>query len=560
MSLRLLGASLQRSATFTALKTSRAAASAFSVPTLPKASSFSVTSFQNAISITSDSEPGPNKAEVGYGFLEEDLVMAKPMQSVPGPKSYPVLGSMLSFKPIGKIDNYDAYARCEKLEELYGPIVRLHFPMVPGMDTSIVCLDPEDFELIFRNEGKFPNRLPSPIFIKYRESRNQDLGLFLTNHEDWWKLRQPLNKTMMRANAAYHYLDVQDAIGDELIGNLKETLRKNANHRHPMVMKDVFRWALESVCAVAFDRRIGCLDPDLKKNSWQQEFVDSIHNVFENIIPLSLNPRHQWAHSLGYKTKKWKQFEAGMETIDNTSIRLMEESRAEWKEDQEDLDWSKRFLPQLLSIESLTMSEKVSIIFDMMFAAQDTTTYSLVRVLFFLAKNPEAQEKLYSEICEHVGKPGTPMTPTSLSKLQFMKACIKESQRLKPIVPTNGRVLPVDVVIKGYRIPKGITVLAEHEYASKSAKNFEDPHSFKPERWLREKGKHDGTFNPFAVLPFGFGPRMCVGRRFADQELYIGIVKLVHSFRFEYDGDKMPLKGIGWDKLPIKLDFIIHER
>jgi cytochrome P450 len=241
------------------------------------------------------------------------------------------------------------------------------------MNPAIFLFDPADFDIIFRNEGKYPSRVASPILTKYRESKNQDMGLFLTNNEDWWKLRQPLNKTMMRANAAYPYLDMQDPVGDELVEILKGNLRKNGNNRDPMVMQEMYRWALESVCAVVFDRRMGCLDPNLKKNSWQQIFVDTLHKMFESMASLILNPRHTWAYSLGYKTKKWKAFEAGMGIIDDTSIRLMEESQAEWKENP-DLDLSKRFLPQLLGIESLTMSQKVSVIFDM-FAAQDTTTY-----------------------------------------------------------------------------------------------------------------------------------------------------------------------------------------
>ena len=56
-----------------------------------------------------------------------------------------------------------------------------------------------------------------------------------------------------------------------------------------------------------------------------------------------------------------------------------------------DADLSKRFLPQLLSIEGLHFDEKVSVVFDMMLAAIDTTTYSTFRALFFLSKNQEAQ-------------------------------------------------------------------------------------------------------------------------------------------------------------------------
>ena len=172
---------------------------------------------------------------------------------------------------------------------------------------------------------------------------------------------------------------------------------------------------------------------------------------------------------------------------------------------------------------------------------------------------------MYQEILHHIGPAGSSsITPTSLSNLHYLKACIKEAQRLKPIVPISQRALPIDVVIKGYHIPKGTVVVINHEYTSNSPKYFKDPSSFYPERWLRQdqSGRRiEGrATQPFVVLPFGFGPRMCIGRRFADQELYIGMIKIIQSFKVKYDGDALPLKGIGLDKMPIELDFQFEER
>ena len=167
-----------------------------------------------------------------------------------------------------------------------------------------------------------------------------------------------------------------------------------------------------------------------------------------------------------------------------------------------------------------------------------------------------------------MGPPGSHVTPTALSNLHYLKACVKESQRLKPLAPQNGRALPIDVVIKGYRIPAGTQLLVEHEYVATSPEYFEDPLQFRPDRWLRSEMKQQqqqrrsggGSIDPFMVLPFGYGPRMCVGRRFAEQELWIGLIKIIHSFKVSYDGDELPLKAIGLDKHPILMDFLLEER
>ena len=69
---------------------------------------------------------------------------------------------------------------------------------------------------------------------------------------------------------------------------------------------------------------------------------------------------------------------------------MIEEARQQFEAEPAE-DNSRRFLPQLLSIESLDDKDKMTMIFDMMFAALDTTTYTMFRTLFFLAKSPEAQ-------------------------------------------------------------------------------------------------------------------------------------------------------------------------
>ena len=72
---------------------------------------------------------------------------------------------------------------------------------------------------------------------------------------------------------------------------------------------------------------------------------------------------------------------------------MIEEAKVRFEDSSEE-DNSKRFLPQLMSIENLETRDKVSMVFDMMFAAIDTTTYSIFKTLFFMAKDPHAQVSL----------------------------------------------------------------------------------------------------------------------------------------------------------------------
>jgi cholestanetriol 26-monooxygenase len=60
---------------------------------------------------------------------------------------------------------------------------------------------------------------------------------------------------------------------------------------------------------------------------------------------------------------------------------------------------------------------------------------------------------------------------------------------------------------------------------SRNPEIFPDPESFKPERWLRKDGK-EAEAHPFGSMPFGFGARSCIGRRIAEQELYLVLIRV----------------------------------
>ena len=76
--------------------------------------------------------------------------------------------------------------------------------------------------------------------------------------------------------------------------------------------------------------------------------------------------------------------------LDDTTTRLISEAESRFRDSPAEEN-ARRFLPQLLSVESLSTKDKLTMIFDMMLAALDTTTYSLFRTLFLMAKNPETQ-------------------------------------------------------------------------------------------------------------------------------------------------------------------------
>ena len=99
-----------------------------------------------------------------------------------------------------------------------------------------VHLQQRNATLRLLSSGKYPHRVESPVVNRYRIQEEQARGFFVSNKEEWWRVRQPVNKVMMRSNAALPYLDLQSPIGDELVEMLKKNFREG-NGIHPMIMK-----------------------------------------------------------------------------------------------------------------------------------------------------------------------------------------------------------------------------------------------------------------------------------------------------------------------------------
>ncbi|MPC32640.1 Cytochrome P450 302a1, mitochondrial [Portunus trituberculatus] len=141
--------------------------------------------------------------------------------------------------------------------------------------------------------------------------------------------------------------------------------------------------------------------------------------------------------------------------------------------------------------------------------------YTMAYVLYSLANNQDKQDLLALEARRLlVGSDGK-VTTKVLSEARYLKAVMKETYRLHPISVGVGRVIQEDTVIRGFRIPKDTVVVTQNQVISRLPEHFHDPQRFLPERWLHKAP----PAHPFVVVPFGHGPRSCIGRRMAEQNL-----------------------------------------
>lgn len=96
--------------------------------------------------------------------------------------------------------------------------------------------------------------------------------------------------------------------------------------------------------------------------------------------------------------------------------------------------------------------------FDMIFAGIDTTSITVAIFLYHLGINPEKQAKLTEEIFKILPNIDSPLTEESLNNIPYLRACLKESMRVNPLIPGHLRAAGQDIILNGYQIPKMVSL------------------------------------------------------------------------------------------------------
>ncbi|KXJ69997.1 hypothetical protein RP20_CCG025203 [Aedes albopictus] len=190
-------------------------------------------------------------------------------------------------------------------------------------------------------------------------------------------------------------------------------------------------------------------------------------------------------------------------------------------------------------------------------AGFDTVSTSLLYTAYELAINPEVQQKLYEEIqATRSSLGGKPLTYDAMQKMKYMDMVISEALRMWPPAPSTDRVCVKDYVLdegngKRYTIEKGSTVWIPVQGLHHDPEYFPQPKKFDPDRFSDER---KGSINTGAYLPFGIGPRNCIGSRFALAEVKTILYYMLGSFSFERCSktEVPPVLAKGFDVIPAK--------
>ncbi|WP_085032437.1 cytochrome P450 [Ensifer aridi] len=201
------------------------------------------------------------------------------------------------------------------------------------------------------------------------------------------------------------------------------------------------------------------------------------------------------------------------------------------------------FLTMLLQIEGpegLSTSEIEDNILTFIGAGHETTARALAWCLYCVANTPAYREAMEREIDETMASGADSVD--WLGRMPHVLAAFEEALRLYPPAPSINRAAIEEdewTSPEGKRVPirKGISVLIMPWTLHRHVLYWQKPRAFMPERFLPENRE---KINRFQYLPFGAGPRVCIGATFALQEAVIALAVLMHRFRFDLTDETHP--------------------
>nr|ARN17940.1 cytochrome P450-17 [Cephus cinctus] len=375
---------------------------------------------------------------------------AKSFDEIPGPRALPIIGNMFRFLPhIGEFGNQPVMEQMRNLKKQYGPIVKLDG--IPHRRTVVFLFDPELSEKMYRTEGRWPTRIAMETMALYREERPElykgNYGLASSQGKDWHNFRSKVNQHMMQPRTIKPHVGQINEVAQDFIEKMRKLRDPETLELPKSFNNEMNKWALESICAIALDQRLGCLEFDLPTDSEPQIMINAVHDMFDLFYKLEILPS-LWKV---YRTRNLKKLFHCFDIMSGISKRYISLAREKLRESTSMGNEELSMLQRLVAIDEQTANV---MIMDMMLAGIDTTSNVAASALYHIATNPQAQEKLHQEAAKVLPEKDSPVTYEALNKIPYTKACIKEALRMSPIAIGNLRTMQKDIVLEGYKIPK----------------------------------------------------------------------------------------------------------
>ncbi|XP_059414863.1 cytochrome P450 3A30-like [Carassius carassius] len=460
---------------------------------------------------------------------------------IPGPRPWPYFGTFLSYTKGFFNFDMDCAKKYGKVWGIYDG--RLPILMVTDLEMIKTIMVKECYST-FTNRRETNAGLAGPFAD----------GISVVKDERWKRIRSSLSP-YFTSGRLKEIFPIAVTHADRFIKNMQ----KKDNEQSVKVKDVVAPYSLDVVTSSSFSVDIDSI------NNADDPFVTNIKKFFKFsffsplFLILALFPAI--ANLLG-KMGISLFSRSSMDFFYNVLKKIKDEHN---KESNGRVDFLKLMLQNQIPgdhfedteeqpAKGLTDHEILSQSFIFILGGYETTSTTLTYLLYNLATNPDCLEKLVEEIDKNF-PPDTPITYDALMKIDYLEMAINESMRLLPTAPRLERVCKKTVELNGVTIPKDTLVAIPTYVLCRDPQLWESPDEFRPERFSPES---KSEINQYIFMPFGLGPRNCIGMRFALMIMKLLVVKLLQNFRMETCKETqipIELNPMFQPKVPITLKF-----
>ncbi|XP_067316647.1 cytochrome P450 3A9-like [Anolis sagrei] len=461
---------------------------------------------------------------------------------IPGPKPLPFVGTFLEYRK-GVLD-FD-----EMCHKKYGKI----WGFFDGRLPVLAILDPVIIKTILVKEcyTHFTNRRDFGLNGEF------DSSILIVQDEQWKRIRTVLSPNFTSGRLKEMFPIIKH-YGEMLVKNVQKKVENGEN----IDTKNIFgAYSMDVITSTSFSINIDSInnpnDPFVTnmKKLIKFNFVNPLLVlivIFPFLTPVleafnfSLTPASitNYIKESIKKLKKDRQKNLHKDRVD--FLQLMVDSQI-----------SGDIIDDSKSYKALNDKEILTQAVIFVFAGYETTSSTLSYMAYLLATHPDVQQKLQEEIDEVLPNQATPVYDTLL-QMEYLDMVINETLRLYPIGGRIERVCKNTVEINGVTIPKGTVTMIPAFVLHRDPEFWPEPEEFRPERFSKENKE---TLDPYTFLPFGAGPRNCIGMRFALLSLKVAMTVLLQRFSFRTcEETPIPLElqsqGFMAPKKPIRLKFV----
>ncbi|KAM7344112.1 uncharacterized protein ACRADG_010944 [Cochliomyia hominivorax] len=435
---------------------------------------------------------------------------------IPHEKPHFIMGNLKGART--KYNVGEIFAEYYKKFKGSGPFAGIHIVHRPGvvvLDTSLIK------NVLIKDFNNFADR-----GLYYNEESDPLTGhLFLLDGEKWKILRNKLSPTFSSGKMKFMYSTLL-----QVVDTFMEVLKENVAQNNIIEIHDMLgRFTTDTISSCAFGIECNSLrNPNSEFPKFgRKSFVNTRHNAF---IMALIDGFPNLARKLGMRIVPEDVHQFFMRTITDT-INYREQHKIQRND----------FLNLLLDIKNnnttglgdLSMEEMCAQVFVFFLGGFETSSSTVTYAIYELAQHQDLQERLRQEVNEFFenNNDGS-LTYEDLKNMLYLDQVLKETLRRYPVVTQLSRKALNDYVVPGhpkYVIKKDMPVLIPVLGLHHDPEIYPNPLEFDPERFALEVAKQrDSMF----YLPFGDGPRNCIGERFGQMQSRLALAYLIRNFQF----------------------------